>query len=93
MVVYKFFMVFKDFVIQHLGFYAFMIFAIAMVAYFGGEAVRKYCQNAIIQGKPMSFPYKQVSLVLNILGIVMAIFAAVVMYFAGGYDRFLSYFH
>ena len=75
-----------DFILQYQIPILFMMGFVGLITYAVGEGIRKKGLAAISQNQATDFPYKSVALSLNIMGVGFMIIAAILLYFAGGYD-------
>lgn len=82
---------FCDYVLANSIFYLMMLALLGLICYIAGEIIRKKSLTEIAQGQRLTIPYyKPLFLGLDIGGIALMLIAAILLYFAGGYDAFFA---
>lgn len=64
--------------------------AMGFIVYLAGGVINKVARTRIIQGQPVTWPYKSLSLAFQIAGVTVLIICFVLLLLLGAYEPFID---
>lgn len=64
--------------------------AMGFIVYLAGSVINKVAHTRIIQGQPVTWPYRPVSLAFQIVGVMVLIICFVLLFLLGAYEPFID---